>query len=205
MSVTTVVTKSKLTKSQRDSLMKLFNTKKRPRPGVALQSAVATSAVCNEMVQIVQEMPELAVALDAVAQLGKAIAQKFGNGVEDAFASINVSNTGAFHLKYDAHHDYSNVVHIEAKRRNAIIAQENAELSAPFVKEQEAYDLEMLEKKTAIETFPHLEDVMAVVPEVLVSLPTAADREKLKGYIPGQLTAAPVELEAEVLMSETLS
>lgn len=200
---------TRLTKGGREELTKLFHNRFRRKPQSQCRKFLVNAEVANQLQAEVKEMPEYQVAIDAVRALSLAVAAKYSH--DKAVLSVYSSDTVYFSTSSSDSDSATDLVNVQRMERNKPIQEYNSQFEATEKKAEEARQLEQLEKLTVIKTAATREEVLRLVPECQVQLPTIADRELLAAgsWTPGELTATPqpapatpageVTLEAQVV------
>jgi len=194
----------RLTQAQRAQMMELFRLRKRPEPVSQCQKLLQTSEVLKDIQAEIALTPEYKIALDAVLALAQSVAKTYGYQA----APMAVHSSGTLMINHsgsDGTAASEDVVNHVKRDRNQPIKAYNRQFEAAEKAATDAYNLEMTEKRTVINTATTREEILRLVPECQVQLPTLADREAIAAgsWAPGRLTAAPLpaacELDAELV------
>jgi hypothetical protein len=182
----------RLTKTQREALVALFHVKYRPAPVIAREPQHDIAGMHGILNTEIQKMPEFKKAHAAVRALTAAVVAKY----EVESANINVSSMGMMMIAHETNthtSTYSNdLVNVVRRNRNAEATIANTKLGDGIAKELSAWTLEQKEKLNVIACADNINQVLALVPEVRVNLPTEFDRSLNKDYQQGQLQAGTV-------------
>ena len=182
----------RLTKTQRESLVALFHVKYRLMPVVEKEPQLDIPAMHGVLNAEIQKMPEFKKAHAAVRALTAAVVARYD--IEGA--NLNVSSLGMLMIAHETNYHSSNyatdIVNVVRRRRNEEARMANLKLGDGVAKELSAWTLEQKEKLNVIACADNINQVLALVPEVRVNLPTEFDRGLNKDYRQGQLTAGVV-------------
>ena len=175
-----------------EGLKSLFETKYLKEPKIARKPSYDIAGMQAVLNAEIQQMPEYKKAYAAVRALAAAVVAKYD--VETA--NVSVGSMGLLMIAHDANShssSYANdVINTERRKRNQEATAENLRLGNSIEKELQAWNLERIEKLNVIACADNINQVLALVPEVRVNLPTEFDREASKNYQQGQLTAGAI-------------
>lgn len=187
----------RMNKAMRESMDGLLMMRFRARPFVDLAPTYSIEEMLMVLNSEIKGLPEYMKAAKAMANLTAAVLAKY----DAPQANIQLGTTGELSIAHETRYgDGANdpgLVGHERRKRNAHSNAINGTAKAPIKKETEAWELELKEKRNVIACSATVEQVLALVPEVRVNLPTEFDRGLNVGYRMGQLTTGdPPTLDA---------
>lgn len=193
MSTTTKIAKSSsLNAKQRERLETLFTQRFRKKPTPPMASTPGNDEIHDELVDAIKTFGTYKRVEAALKALRDDLAARYG--VPNI--AIGFSTEGNLTIKYDRYSSKSDdLVNTFRRERAAEIQAENDRVKALYAADQAAWDSERQEKITAIHTARSIEELLLIVPELRVNLPTEADLALSAQYTPMQITASSVVID----------
>lgn len=194
MSTTTtkIAKSSALNAKQRERLETLFIQRFRPDPMPRMTVKPSLPETHDSIVATLKTWPEYAQVKDALQALVNATSNFYGTR-----AVIGVQANGDPLIQYDRYASDDALDLVSTIRRDlwGTIQQANKDLREAYQADYDAWKLERQEKITAIHTARSIEELLLIVPELRVNLPTEADRTLNSTYTPMQITASSVVID----------
>jgi hypothetical protein len=180
---------------QRTALTNLFTTKFRNDPAVSMMIPLVNEAtVAKEIMESLEGTQEMADARRALAALSRLCLSMHGIG------TVVVHGDGYAKMQSDSRGNHGETIALQVKQRNREITRQNEENAEARQAAHEEWKKDRADKMIALQTSRSLEELLYVVPELRVGLPSKRDLELNAAWVPGQISERSMTRAEDILI-----